>query len=112
MRQKLQTAAQYVEFANGLDHIFLGVGRLSFRQLDNALWALAVMAFEMMTGGLPFMGPPGLPPRFDDFQAADLPVALRPLVSRALAADPLDRPTSAQEFVDELDRTFVFETPR
>lgn len=77
---------------------------------DWDLWALAVMAFEMITGVLPFAELPGVPnaaaalralavapPRVDS-----LPAALRPFFSRALAPDPIDRPTSAQELFDEL----------
>jgi serine/threonine-protein kinase len=65
---------------------------------DWDLWALAVIAFEMMTGTLPSVGPTGTPQN-----VADLPVGLRQLFARALSANPIDRPTSAQEFCDELD---------
>jgi hypothetical protein len=34
-------------------------------------------------------------------------VAQQALFSRALAPDPLDRPTSAQEFLDELGRVLM-----
>jgi hypothetical protein len=66
---------------------------------DWDLWALAVMAFEMITGVLPSAGSARTPRKFDD-----LPAGLRQLFSRALFANPIDRPTSAQEFSDELDR--------
>ena len=79
---------------------------------DWDLWALAVMAFEMMTGRLPFAADPGLPPRFETLPITDLPPALRQLFARALAVDPLGRPTGAREFVDELDRAVACETPR
>jgi eukaryotic-like serine/threonine-protein kinase len=69
---------------------------------DWDLWALAVMAFEMIVGNLPFAGAPGTNPRFDD-----LPTAMRPLFSRAFAIDPLDRPTSAEEFLHELDQALA-----
>jgi serine/threonine-protein kinase len=78
---------------------------------DWDLWALAVMAFEMTTGRLPFAGTPGMPPRFDAPLTDDLPAALQQLFTRALATDPLDRPTSAREFVDALDRALACETP-
>jgi tRNA A-37 threonylcarbamoyl transferase component Bud32 len=66
---------------------------------DWDLWALAVIAFEMITGALPFAGTPSAPPRLDR-----LPAGLHELFSRALTIDPLNRPTSAREFLDELDR--------
>jgi tRNA A-37 threonylcarbamoyl transferase component Bud32 len=69
---------------------------------DWDLWALAVIAFEMITGVLPFAGAPGAPPRLDG-----LPAGLHELFSHALAVDPLHRPTSAQEFFDDLDRLLV-----
>jgi tRNA A-37 threonylcarbamoyl transferase component Bud32 len=69
---------------------------------DWDLWALAVTAFEMIAGDIPFAGAPGTNLRLDY-----LPAALRPVFSRALAADPLDRPTSAAEFLNELDRAFA-----
>ena len=67
---------------------------------DWDLWALAVMAFEMITGALPSPAARGMPPYVDLLPSA----ALRQCFARALAADPLDRPTSAQEFLNELDR--------
>jgi serine/threonine-protein kinase len=69
---------------------------------DWDLWALAVIAFEMITGVLPFTSAPGVPPRLDG-----LPAGLHELFSRALAVDPFSRPTSAQEFFDDLDRLLV-----
>lgn len=70
---------------------------------DWDLWALAVIAFEMITGKLPSAGKPGMPLRDDSLPSA----ALRQVFSRALAADPLDRPTSAREFLDEIDPLLV-----
>jgi len=67
---------------------------------DWDLWALAVMAFEMITGALPSPAARGMPLYVDLLPSA----ALRECFARALAADPLDRPTSAQEFLNELDR--------
>lgn len=82
---------------------------------DWDLWALAVMAFEMITGALPFAELPGVRgvapalraqavalPRVDSLAAA-----LRPFFARALAPDPIDRPTSAQELFDELHRVLA-----
>jgi serine/threonine-protein kinase len=69
---------------------------------DWDLWALAVIAFEMITGVLPFASAPAVAPRLDG-----LPAGLQRFFSRALAVDPMDRPTGAQEFFDELDRVLV-----
>jgi serine/threonine-protein kinase len=69
---------------------------------DWDLWALAVMAFEMIVGELPF---DSLPSR--ELRVNDLPAAQQALFSRALAPDPLDRPTSAREFLDDLDRVLT-----
>jgi len=69
---------------------------------DWDLWALAVMAFEMMTGALPLTGATRPPLELDD-----LPAALRPLFARALSANPIDRPASALEFSTELDRALI-----
>jgi hypothetical protein len=67
---------------------------------DWDLWALAVMAFEMITGTLPLRSGGGASGRLSD----DLPAGLGRLFSRALSPNPIDRPTSAREFADELDR--------
>jgi serine/threonine-protein kinase len=68
---------------------------------DWDLWALAVMAFEMIAGALPATGATG-PQNLNA-----LPAALRPLFSRALSGNPIDRPTSALEFSAELDRALI-----
>jgi eukaryotic-like serine/threonine-protein kinase len=78
---------------------------------DWDLWALSVMTFEMMTGVLPFAGGPGLTPGVDESPRTGLSDALRRVFARALANDPLDRPTSAREFVDELERGLANEVP-
>jgi serine/threonine-protein kinase len=69
---------------------------------DWDLWALAVMAFEMVTGTLPMTGPTD-----PLLNLGDLPVAWRPLFARALSANPIERPTSAMEFSAELDRALI-----
>jgi hypothetical protein len=69
---------------------------------DWDLWALAVMAFEMITGALPFAGTPGTLRNVED-----LPSGLRHLFARALSTNPVDRPTSAREFADELSRELM-----
>jgi serine/threonine protein kinase len=74
------------------------------------LWALAVVAYEMLTGVYPF-------------EAASMPdwhVAVRagrfapltrtewqPFFERSLAADPARRPTSARHFLVELESVFA-----
>jgi tRNA A-37 threonylcarbamoyl transferase component Bud32 len=70
---------------------------------DWDLWALAVIAFEMITGALPSAEGRAMPPSVENLPSA----ALRQCFARALAADPLDRPTSAQELLEELDRALT-----
>ena len=77
--------------------------------LDWDLWAFVVIAFEMLVGRRPFVAGPAGPPRFDGLVPADLPPALCQLFARALAAEPLVRPTTAREFLDELDRAVMCE---
>jgi len=67
---------------------------------DWDLWAVAVMTVEMITGTLPVRATTGVSIANVD----DLPGGLGTLLSRALSSNPIDRPTSAREFVDELDR--------
>ena len=69
---------------------------------DWDLWALAIMAFEMLTGSLPLIAAARAPRNLDV-----LPSGLRGLFTRALSPSPIDRPTSAEEFSDELDRALV-----
>jgi eukaryotic-like serine/threonine-protein kinase len=69
---------------------------------DWDLWAVGVMTFEMITGVLPFTGGPGKLRHIDD-----LPPGLQQLFSRTLSTNPIDRPTSAQEFSDALDHELV-----
>jgi serine/threonine-protein kinase len=66
---------------------------------DWDLWALAVMAFEMITGVLPAAGPM----RTTDLDT--LPTdGLRELFGRALSNNPIDRPATVAELLDELAR--------
>jgi len=60
------------------------------------VWALAVIAFEMLTGTHPFSGP--RPSR------ASLPAPLDAFFARAFAADPVDRPATACAFKTELEQ--------
>jgi serine/threonine-protein kinase len=66
---------------------------------DWDLWAMAIMAFEMITGSLPAAGSArglvldGLPSQ-----------GLRAFFARALSHNPIDRPATVDEFLDELAR--------
>ena len=77
------------------------------------LWALAVVAYEMLTGDHPFARP-----TTTEWQAATLTGSLTPvsrhlpdaparwqeLFARALALNPADRPGTAQRFFSELEQ--------
>ncbi|MDX6690444.1 MAG: eukaryotic-like serine/threonine-protein kinase [Solirubrobacteraceae bacterium] len=75
-------------------------------------YALAVVAYELLTGERPFSGGPPTatarqhveapPPRASD-AARDLPPAVDSVLARGLAKEPSDRPPTATAFVDELD---------
>jgi tRNA A-37 threonylcarbamoyl transferase component Bud32 len=64
---------------------------------DWDLWALGVVACEMLTGHAP-RTVPGAAPDLDP-----LPERLRPVFAKALSLNPLDRPTSAGELVRALE---------
>lgn len=85
-------------------------------------YALAVVAYELLTGERPFSGGPPTatarqhveapPPRASD-AAPDLPRAVDATLARGLAKEPSDRPHTATGFVDELDRALATgEAPR
>jgi tRNA A-37 threonylcarbamoyl transferase component Bud32 len=57
------------------------------------VWALAVVAYEMITGGLP-----------DEEGERDLPPALRAFFARALSFEPDDRPAGATALVERLEQ--------
>jgi serine/threonine-protein kinase len=65
---------------------------------DWDLWALATFAFELIGDALPDRD--GLTDA-DRFGA--VPPGLHPFFSRAFSIHPINRPTSATEFVEELD---------
>jgi serine/threonine-protein kinase len=66
---------------------------------DWDLWAIAVMAVEMLTGTLPSgAGPAGDP------SLEGIPMELRSLFARALSVNPINRPTTVAEFLDNLER--------
>ncbi len=74
-------------------------------------YALAVVAFELLTGSRPFSGAVPTaqalqhardePPRASQ-AAPGLPAAIDPVLARGLAKDPARRPASARELVDGL----------
>jgi serine/threonine-protein kinase len=74
-------------------------------------YALAVVAYELLTGSRPFSGGPPTaqalqhareqPPRASQ-ASPDLPPAVDPVFARALAKDPAARPATATEFVEGL----------
>jgi serine/threonine-protein kinase len=72
------------------------------------LYALGVMAHEMLDGKVPFEGTvmeqfaAKLGSRRPELRRSDVPAALRDLVSACLAPDANDRPASAQVVADQL----------
>jgi eukaryotic-like serine/threonine-protein kinase len=76
-------------------------------------YALAVVAYELLTGTRPFAGGPvtaqarqhveDQPDKATD-AAPGLPAAIDDVFGRGLAKDPRDRPRSAVGFVDEIER--------
>lgn len=102
---------------------YMAPERLRGESLDYAvdLWALAVMAFEMLTGALPFAAVTRQadvfvdqpPPSADDTgapsartPASRLPAAARAGFARALTIDRAARPHSAGALVDDLERSW------
>jgi len=66
---------------------------------DWDLWAFATVAFELIGDALPDRD--GLT---DAQRFGTVPPLLHPFFSRAFSIHPINRPTSAAEFVEELDR--------
>ncbi|HWB29439.1 MAG TPA: protein kinase [Vicinamibacterales bacterium] len=72
------------------------------------LWALGVVAFEMLTGDVPFArNPAWVPVGFDTVEVSaameTAPPRWRTFFRRALAIEPSERPRSARELADEFD---------
>jgi tRNA A-37 threonylcarbamoyl transferase component Bud32 len=72
------------------------------------LWALGVVAFEMLTGELPFaQNPAWVPAGFDTVEVSvameTAPPRWRTFFRRALAVEPSDRPHSARDLADQFD---------
>ncbi|MBW3652661.1 MAG: serine/threonine-protein kinase [Actinobacteria bacterium] len=79
-------------------------------------YALAVVAYELVTGTRPFAGGPPTAqvrqhaeaqPQPASEAAPDLPAAIDRVFARALSKDPGERPTSAAELVDEIERALA-----
>jgi serine/threonine protein kinase len=69
--------------------------------VDDDLWALALIALEMLVGIDALERVPGAAPRLDHLP---LPPLLRKAFANALATDPLDRPTSVDELLESVER--------
>lgn len=69
------------------------------------LWALAVIAFEMLHGVHPFAHVTEMPAYDASDTASELPAAVTAFFERALAIDPARRPPSASAVIAELTRS-------
>ncbi len=83
-------------------------------------YALAVVAYELLTGARPFSGGPASSQARQHVQATpdpashaapELPRALDAVLARGLAKDPADRPNTATAFVDDLERALAAGAP-
>jgi hypothetical protein len=81
------------------------------------LYAFGVVIYEVFTGTLPFRGPTPVATILrqlqerPNLQRARLPRSLQPLLARALAKAPADRPASAAEMRQELHRARLASRP-
>jgi serine/threonine-protein kinase len=87
------------------------------------LYAATILLFEMLTGRPPFKADEALrvlamhmtqPPPSVAEVAPDvvLPPALEALIARGLAKDPANRPQTAEQYLDELDRALAPPAPQ
>jgi serine/threonine protein kinase len=83
-------------------------------------YALAVVAFELLTGRRPFAADTPVTEAFGHLNAEipsaeeiapDLPLGIDDVFARALAKDPEERPDSATELVQELEAAFASPEP-
>ena len=119
----LSSARRTMASGEGLTTIGTAIGTMLYMSPEQAagdpdidgrsdIYSLGVTAYEMLTGSPPFVGLPAramlaarmstLPPRISTVRA-DVPPVLDDLIMRCLAADPADRPTTAQDVVDTLE---------
>ena len=84
-------------------------------------YALAVVAYELLTGQRPFAGGPVTAqarqhaedqPAKATEAAPELPVAIDAVFGRALAKDPRERPPTAAALVDEIERALATPTAK
>jgi tRNA A-37 threonylcarbamoyl transferase component Bud32 len=70
------------------------------------VWALAIIAYEMLTGGWPFSGAAMLSGQATPVSAhvPEAPASWQDFFARALAFDPSDRPDSATSLFSELEQ--------
>ena len=113
--------------ANGLTTDGTSIGTLLYMAPEQAaadpdidgradIYSLGATAYEMLTGAPPFAGLPAramlaarmssLPPAISTLRH-DVPAELNDLVMECLATDPADRPRTAQDLVDALERPAV-----
>lgn len=99
---------------------YMAPEQLRTGQIDHRvdIYACAVMAFQMLTGSVPFTGanpievlskhaleaPPSL---FDVAPALDVPPAVDACIKRAMAKDPEARPATMRDFIATLRRAVV-----
>ena len=127
-RRSEATAAQQPGKPEHLTFVGMTVGTPGYMSPEQAtadptsdhradIYSLGVIAYEMLTGGNPFLAKGGqreilqaqvseMPAPLEKFRP-DCPPALAALVTRCLAKDPADRPQSAQAMLQELDAITV-----
>jgi serine/threonine-protein kinase len=84
--------------------LYMAPGQINGEEPDPSwdLWALAVIAFEMLCGAHPFASLPGGLTGAADPRFAHLPGGVQPFFARALSLDRAARPESAALFLAQL----------